>query len=127
MTAKDLCEQYLAALNTGDLEEVRALFTPDGIVVSPLYGACPAHNFYAMLFADTDRSKTELRNIFESPTDRTTIALHFNYVWTLASGKTTIFECVDVCELSDDRRQFRKITIIYDTAHLRDHFEGLRG
>ncbi len=120
MTVKNLCEQYLAALNAGDLETVRALFTADGIIVSSLYGVCPAYNFYAMLFADTERSRTELLNIFEGPADR--IALHFNYVWTLANGKTATFECVDICELSDDRQKFRKITIIYDTAHLRDDF-----
>lgn len=127
MTVKYLCEQYLAALNDGDLQAVRTLFTPDGVVVSPLYGACPAHNFYAILFADTERSKTDLLNIFEDQADRTAIAIHFNYVWTLASGKIATFECVDVCKLSDDRQRFRKITIIYDTANLRGDFEALQG
>lgn len=120
MTIKDLCDRYLAALDAGDLEAVRTLFTPDGVIVSSLYGVCPAYNFYAMLFADTERSRTELLNISEGPVGR--IALHFNYAWTLANGKIATFECVDICELSDDRQKFRKITIIYDTAHLRDDF-----
>ncbi|MGR3499394.1 MAG: nuclear transport factor 2 family protein [Limimaricola soesokkakensis] len=126
MTLEDLCHRYLDALNTGDLESVRALFVPGAEIVSPLYGVRPAHDFYAELFADTARSETTLLNVFDSSADGRSVALHFRYVWTLASGKVVEFECVDVFELAEDRQRFTKMTIIYDTAPLRSDFEASR-
>ncbi len=126
MTPRDLCAAYLAALDNADLEAVRALFSPDGLVVSPLYGVKKAHDFYASLFADTNRSETTLLGIFEAAQDGGSVALHFQYVWTMKSGKVVTFECVDVFELTEDRQKFQKLTIIYDTAPLRDEFNGLR-
>ncbi|WPY94425.1 nuclear transport factor 2 family protein [Limimaricola variabilis] len=126
MTLDDLCHRYLDALNTGDLEGVRALFTPDAEIVSPLYGVRPAHDFYAELFADTSRSETTLLNVFDSSFEGRSVALHFRYVWTLASGKVVEFECVDVFELTEDRQRFTRMTIIYDTAPLRADFEASR-
>jgi hypothetical protein len=126
MTTKDLCNSYLAALNSADLAAVQAMFPPDGIVVSPLYGEQNAHAFYAALFADTNQSETTLLNVFDTSDDGTKVALHFQYVWTLNGGKVVRFECVDVFELTEDRQQFKKLTIIYDTAHLRADFDQVR-
>lgn len=126
MKTNELCSRYLAALNSGDLDAVRALFTADATAVSPLYGVRRAYDFYAELFADTQRSETTLLNIFDTSADRAAVALHFRYVWTLSNGNVVAFECVDVFELTDDRQKFRKITIIYDTAPLRDDFEASR-
>ncbi len=127
MTIKELCNLYLEALNKADLRTVQAMFSSDGVVISPLYGEQNAHDFYASLFADTSRSETKLLNVFDNSDDGTAVALHFQYVWTLKGGKVVNFECVDVFELSDDRQQFKKLTIIYDTAHLRDDFERVTG
>lgn len=126
MTLDDLCHRYLDALNTSDLEGVRALFTSAAEIVSPLYGVRPAHDFYAKLFADTSRSETTLLNVFDSSAEGRSVALHFRYVWTLASGKVVEFECVDVFELTEDRQRFARMTIIYDTAPLRADFEASR-
>ncbi|SDF45916.1 nuclear transport factor 2 family protein [Limimaricola pyoseonensis] len=126
MTPEDLCRRYLDALNTSDLVGVRALFTPDAEIVSPLYGVRPAHDFYAELFADTTRSKTTLLNVFDSSAERQSVALHFHYVRTLASGKVVEFECVDVFDLAEDRQRFTRMTIIYDTAPLKADFEATR-
>lgn len=126
MSAKDLCEAYLDALNRSDLKAVQSMFPADGTVVSPLYGVQNAHDFYAGLFADTNGSDTELLTVFDRSDDSQSVALHFRYNWTLASGKLVSFECVDVFELTEDRTQFQKLTIIYDTAPLRGDFEQLR-
>jgi hypothetical protein len=123
MDAEALCKSYLNALNRSDLSAVCSLFTADAVAHSPLYGVRPARAFYAELFADTSRSETTLLNIFDSSSNGSAAALHFRYVWTLKSGKAAAFECVDVFELSEDRNQFTKIVIIYDTAQLRADFE----
>lgn len=126
MSIKDLCAAYLAALNSGDLDAVKSMFTPDGIVVSPLYGTGPADAFYEDLFADTNLSDTTLLNVYEPAEGAASVALHFRYVWTLSNGKVVSFECVDVFELSEDRQKFQKLTIIYDTAPLRGEFDAAR-
>lgn len=123
MNIEELCKRYLAALNEGKLENVLSLFAPKAIVVSPLYGAIEAENFYRELFADTNRSVTKFLNIFLPASDTPSVALHFHYTWTLKSGKIVQFECVDVFELTSDRQQFSKLTIIYDTAPIRADFE----
>lgn len=125
MSIKDLSTAYLDALNQGDLQAVQNMFAPDALVVSPLYGDCPAHSFYKELFADTSGSQTSLLNVFEPAEGQSSFALHFRYVWTLNSGKVVTFECVDVFELTEDRQKFAKLTIIYDTAPLRDDFNAV--
>lgn len=119
MVLEDLCTRYLARLDAGDLRGVCALFTADAVIVSPLYGTRPAFDFYARLFSDTIRSETTILHIFDCSTDNRAAALHFRYVWTLASGKVVSFECVDVFELADDHQHFARMTIIYDTAPVR--------
>ena len=119
MSVKALCDAYLAALNAGDLDAVLALFAPYAEVVSPLYGTMPAKDFYAALFADTERSDTALLNIFDSSETGGAVALHFRYGWTLADGTPVSFEVVDVIDLTEARDAFAKLTIIYDTAPLR--------
>lgn len=122
MTTEQLCKQYLAALNEGALDQVLLLFDPNAVVVSPLYGTMAVEPFYRDLFADTTRSVTRLLNIFDKTGDASSVALHFHYTWTLASGKVVTFECVDVFELTPARDRFAKLTIIYDTAPLRADF-----
>src|SRR4029434_9785577 len=60
----ELIDEYLAALEVGDAKRVLALFAPDGIVHSPLYGAVPARQFYPTLFADTAELRVTLRRVF---------------------------------------------------------------
>ena len=126
MTTRQLCLDYLKALNEGNLEDVRALFSENAKVVSPLYGVRTAYDFYAELFKDTNRSETSLLNVFDKSETSKSVALHFRYLWTLADGKQVSFECVDVFELNSARDRFEKLTIIYDTAPLRQDFDNLR-
>ncbi|MEM9633144.1 MAG: nuclear transport factor 2 family protein [Pseudomonadota bacterium] len=126
MSASDLCKASLDALNRSDFQAVQAMFPANGTVVSPLYGEQNAHDFYAHLFADTSRSDTTLMNVFATSEDSRSVARQFKYNWTLSSGKLVSFEVVDVFELTEDRKQFQKLTIIYDTAPLREGFEKLK-
>ena len=123
MSPADLCKRYLAALNEGSLDTVLSLFAPHATIVSPLYGVIEAEDFYRELFADTNRSLTELLSIYLPSGNSTSVALHFHYTWTLKSGKVVQFECVDVFELTADKQKFSKLTIIYDTAPIRADFE----
>lgn len=118
----EICRQYLDALDEGSLEKVLSLFDPNAVVVSPLYGEMPASTFYKNLFADTNRSETKLLNIFESISGDSSVALYFHYIWTLKSGKIVEFDCVDVFEITPDRKKITKLKIIYDTVPIRADF-----
>jgi len=122
--ATDIYKQYLDALNESSLEKVLALFDPDAVVVSPLYGEMPATTFYKALFADTNRSETKLLNIFHSIGENSSVALHFHYIWTLKNGKIVEFDCVDIFEITPDKNKFTKLKIIYDTAPVRADFNA---
>ncbi len=125
MSVKSLCTQYLNALNEGDIAQVLSLFTVDGTVSSPLYGEKNVAQFYEGLFADTARSDTRLLHVYDSTELQDSVALHFEYKWTLSSGELVTFECVDVFYLSEDKSLFSSLKIIYDTAPLRAEFEQL--
>lgn len=126
MGIKELCETYLKALNTGDLVQITTLFEANGIVVSPLYGTLPIKDFFTGLFNDTSQSVTTFKDLYLSERNRPFVALEFHYQWTLKSGKTVEFSCVDVFELNPARNKFIKLTIIYDTAPLRADFQEVR-
>lgn len=122
----DICNQYLTALNEGNLKHVLSLFTPDAVVSSPLYGDLPASQFYSDLFEDTEQSDTTLLNIFKPEHETSSLALHFLYKWTLQNGKIVEFECVDVFELNESGQQFKKLKIIYDTHLIRSEHSKLK-
>jgi len=122
--ATKICMRYLDALNEGSLEKVLSLFDPNAVVVSPLYGEMPATTFFKVLFADTNRSETKLLNIFESISGNTSLALYFHYIWTLKSGKIIEFDCVDIFEITPDKKKFTKLKIIYDTVPIRADFNA---
>ena len=70
---------YLDALQRGATEEIFALFTPDAIVESPLYGTVEAFRFYRELSADTRNSELELKHLFFSQADVAVGAMQFFY------------------------------------------------
>jgi SnoaL-like domain len=115
-----LIDEYLAALEGGDAKRVLALFAPDGIVHSPLYGAVPAQQFYPTLFADSAEIRLELRRVFRD--DNEAVAFWFDFTWVLAGGTSASSTIVDIAELNEDGL-ISSLHIIYDTAQVRGGFE----
>ena len=118
--SSEICNKYLTALNDGDLNKVLSLFSENAVVISPLYGEILAKDFYKELFSDTEKSETKLLTIFDSSKNDESIALHFLYTWTLQSEEIVEFECVDIFNLTKDKKLFTKLSIIYDTYHIRE-------
>ncbi|MFG2004166.1 nuclear transport factor 2 family protein [Spirillospora sp. NPDC048911] len=123
MTARALAETYLDVLGRGDLEGILALFHPEAIVHSPLYGPSPAAEFYPRLLADTGRSELHLRDVTEG---ERLVGVWFRFDWTLPSGTPAGFECVDMLEL-DDEGLIKNLHIFYDTVTTRIAFERETG
>ena len=119
----ELIDEYLAALEAGDAERVMALFAPDGIVHSPLYGAVPARQFYPTLFADTAEIRLRLRRIFRD--DGEAVAFWFDFSWVLAEGTSASSTIVDIAELTNDGL-IASLYIVYDASPIRGDFEQSR-
>jgi ketosteroid isomerase-like protein len=123
MTPRTLAATYLGALERGDLEGVLALFHPEAIVHSPLYGPSPAAEFYPRLLTDTGRSELHLRGVTQG---ERLVGVWFRFDWTLPSGTAAGFECVDMLEL-DDEGLITTLRIFYDTVTTRTAFERETG
>jgi hypothetical protein len=111
---KAVARRYVQLLEQGNIALVIQLFTINGIVQSPIYGTQRADDFYRQLAKDTYRSELSIKNIFEEET-QPKLALYFEYVWTLRSGKVVRFDVVDILEF-DEENNIQKLTIIYDTV-----------
>ena len=118
MTKKEICLQYIALLEKGEIDKLLTLFNKDGVVDSPIYGLKLAANFYRDLTSDTNNSELKLLGIFEESVSDTA-ALYFNYQWTLKSNEVVNFDVVDIIEF-DTQNKISKLKIIYDTVVARD-------
>ncbi|KXB08405.1 hypothetical protein AKJ56_01430 [candidate division MSBL1 archaeon SCGC-AAA382N08] len=117
MNIKETISQYLEALESGDLDQIKTLFSKYAVVHSPLNGKVEARKFYQNLFDKTKESKINLLNIFESESNTDTGAGHFLYEWRLKDGKKACFECVDIFRFSADG-EIKELRIIYDTSEM---------
>jgi hypothetical protein len=126
--ADDLVDVYLRALSTADSGLAVSLFTDEGIVHSPLYGALPARDFYPALFADTSQANLTLRSVMSGrdQTGRPTVSFWFHFDWRLPSGAAAPFDVVDVATLAPDGK-IKELHIIYDTVDVRPAFEAELG
>jgi ketosteroid isomerase-like protein len=120
-----LCRSYLAAMESGSLEAVLANFANDATATSPIFGKQAAQNFYTYVLRATSDRTMALKTIFVGASDPSRAAVHVTYTRTVGSGKPATIEAVDVFELTEDRRKFAAVTIIYDTAPVRADFNSL--
>jgi ketosteroid isomerase-like protein len=123
VTGAPIATAYLAALENEDVAAVLALFRPEAIVHSPLYGPVPARRFYPALFTDTGRARLHLHGVADG--DHLT-AIWFRFDWTLPSGRSAGFDCVDMLKLDRDGL-ISELHIIYDTIAVRPMFERETG
>jgi len=123
-----LVERYLTALGSSNVPAMLALFAPDAVVHSPLYGDVPASEFYPQLFSDTGAAELTLLGTMrgESVAGGPLVSFLFHFDWTLPNGTSAPFDVVDVAKLSPDGL-IADLRIIYDTVHVRPAFEADTG
>lgn len=126
MSPIQICKQYLAAADKADLNGVLSLFTPEALVISPLYGSLDVQTYHQRLFLHTKHSIIRLLHVFEEANDPTSAALHFHYTWILQSGEKVELEIMAVFELTSDKSRLAKLTYIYDTGPIRPYLGRIR-
>ena len=112
MLMKVICQEYISALESGNIDAILSLFSTEAVIESPIYGTMDATRFYKTLGDDTSQSQLEIQGIFEEVESRRA-ALYFTYHWTMSSGKEVSFDVVDILEI-DDKEKIEKLIIIYD-------------
>ncbi|MEA1993680.1 MAG: nuclear transport factor 2 family protein [Euryarchaeota archaeon] len=126
MKIEKTLSRYVKALENESYDEVMSLFAENAVVVSPLYGRMDASLFYRDLFEDTQKSTITPLNLFTAKNNGRTGAVHFLYTWTLKNGTITSFECVDIVQFASDGK-IQQLTIIYNTAAIREEFKKMKG
>lgn len=122
---EDLCRNYVAAMESCDLEALLDNFADDATATSPISGKQPARDFYAYVMRVTSGRTMALRTIFVGASAPCRAAVHIAYTRRVGDGEPATIEAVDVFELTEDRRKFASVTIIYDTAPVRSEFDKL--
>jgi hypothetical protein len=128
MKDDELVKAYLTALDAGDLKGMLALFAPDAVAHSPLYGSVPVPEFFKEMFAKSGNSKGTLLGTLgrgKTASGRPLLAFWFHFDWILASGVHAPFDAVDLCELNDEGLVVN-LNIVYDTATVRPLLEKER-
>jgi uncharacterized protein (TIGR02246 family) len=124
-TIERLCRNYLAAMESGDLDAVLANFTDDATATSPISGRHSVRDFYQYVMRVTSDRSMDLRTIFFGVSNPSRAAVHVSYTRTVGDGKPSTIEAVDIFELTEDLSKFAAVTIIYDTASVRADFQSL--
>jgi len=115
-----IIENYLKAVEQGDLSGVLAFFSDNSTVYSPLQGRklSPAE-FFPQVFDASAAAKITLLDIFSNSTSGNKAAAYFQYDWTLPDGVQTSFDAVDIFEFSAGDNKIVSMTALYDTYPLR--------
>lgn len=104
--------RYLHAMAANDLPGVVACFTPDALIVSPVYGEVPMRPFYEKLFADTLRATVTIRDLYRSAQRPDRWIAHFGYVWVRRDQADMNTELIDLFELDRSGDRITKLQIV---------------
>ena len=115
-------EEYVVALQEGDLDRLLALFEPKAKIVSPLEGTKDPKTFYKHLLDVTQDSSIRLVQHFIGGSGWA--AAYLKYDWTLTDGTRTRFEVMDLFRFGDDGR-IKELKVFYDPARIRPAYEAI--
>ena len=113
-------QDYLLALEAGDVDKTVSLFDPDGWVLSPFLGRMTPHTFFQKVVEASDRSKITIHDILISSKGQPRAVGYFLYDWWLRDGAKVSFECADVFTFNPITGKIISMAILYDTYPIRD-------
>lgn len=113
-------QEYLWALEAGDVHKTVSLFEPDGWVLSPFLGRMTPHTFFPKVVEASDRSKITVHDILISSEGQPRAVGYFLYDWWLKDGSKVSFECADVFTFNPKTGKILSMVILYDTYPIRD-------
>ena len=117
---REKVQEYLAALEAGDIERVVTLFEPDGWVVSPFLGRMTAREFFPKVAEASSGAKLTVHDILTSAEGHSRAVGYFLYDWWLKDGSKVSFECADVFTFNPETGKISSMVILYDTYPIRE-------
>lgn len=111
-------EDYLAALQAGEVNAICAHFAPQARVFSPFLGWMDVRPFFEAVARASGTSVLTLLDICVSTRGRRSATGRFTYDWGLKDGSRVCFDCVDVFDFDADG-QIEQLLIVYDTHPIR--------
>ena len=119
-----LVMKYLKEFEERSLEGVLALFTPDAVVHSPMFGRVPAREFYTAFFKDSAKADVALLGVLgrgETASGGAITGYWARFSSTFVTGARHQFDLVAVMELNGGK--ISAFHIVMDTAFIRSTFE----
>ena len=117
---REKVQEYLAALEAGDVERVVTLFEPDGRVISPFLGRMTAREFFPKVVEVSSGTKLTVHDILTSAEGQPRAVGYFLYDWWLKDGTKVSFECADVFTFNPETGKISSLVILYDTYPIRE-------
>ncbi len=117
---REKVQEYLAALEAGDVERVVTLFEPDGRVISPFLGRMTARDFFPKVVEVSSGTKLTVHDILISAEGQPRAVGYFLYDWWLKDGTKVSFECADVFTFNPETGKISSLVILYDTYPIRE-------
>ncbi len=117
---REKVQEYLVALEAGDVERVVALFEPDGLVISPFLGRMTAREFFPKVVEVSSGTKLTVHDILTSAEGQPRAVGYFLYDWWLKDGSKVSFECADVFTFNPETGKISSLVILYDTYPIRE-------
>ncbi len=117
---REKVQEYLAALEAGDVERVVTLFEPDGRVISPFLGRMTARDFFPKVVEVSSGTKLTVHDILISDEGQPRAVGYFLYDWWLKDGSKVSFECADVFTFNPETGKISSLVILYDTYPIRE-------
>lgn len=114
-----LLQTYMTALGDSDYATVKALFAPQGTVLSPFLGKMPAGPFFDRLARASSRNVITPIDIFLSHADRHHATAYFQYDWTVRDGTVISFKVMDLFTFEPHTDKIVHLDLIYDTHPIR--------
>lgn len=117
---REKVQEYLAALESGDVERIVTLFEPNGWVFSPFLGRMTTREFFPKVVEVSSGTKLTVHDILTSAEGQPRAVGYFLYDWWLKDGSKVSFECADVFTFNPETGKISSLVILYDTYPIRE-------
>ncbi|OKL43305.1 hypothetical protein [Pseudovibrio exalbescens] len=123
MKAQALCEEYTHRLERNDLDRLMELFTKEAVVQSPIFDEQRAKDFYTYVLTQITGRSIRIKSIMVSPSNPTRASIHARYNRQVTGSLPQTIDLVNVFRLNPTLDRIEEVTIIYDTAKVRQDFD----
>jgi len=114
-----IVDDYLKALEAGDVNKAASLFITDGWVESPFLGRLPVRQFIKKVAEASSGTRLTVHDVLVSAEGHLRAVAYYLYDWRLKDGSRVSFDCADVFNFDPSTGKIQSIVLVYDTHPVR--------